>query len=239
MPQRKKPIIVIDPGHGGDDPGAIGASGLKEKDVTLMSAQELKASLEATGFYTVYLTRSDDRFIILRERTKIAQTRDADLFISLHADAAISPRAFGASVYTLSEKSSDKEAEMLANKENKADIIHGVDLSNTSDEVSSILIDLVQRETMNQSAAYANLLVKNLKDQVKLKKDTHRFAGFMVLKAPDTPAVLLELGFLSNPKEEWLLKQRSYRAKIIRGITKATNSYFKLDTLKTSAAPRD
>lgn len=225
---RRKPIVVIDPGHGGDDPGAIGATGLKEKDVTLMTAKEIKAALEQTGAYTVYLTRNDDRFIQLRERTRIAQNYNADLFISIHADSHTNPRAQGTSVYTLSERASDKEAEALANKENRADIIHGVDLSNTSGEVSSILIDLVQRETMNLSAQYATMLVNNLKNSINLKKDTHRFAGFIVLKAPDTPAILLELGFLSNPKEEWLLKQRSHRAKIVQGITKTTNSFFRI-----------
>jgi len=226
-PPRRKPIIVIDPGHGGDDPGAIGATGLKEKDVTLMTAREIKAALEQTGAYTVYLTRNDDRFIKLRDRTRIAQNYNADLFMSIHADAHTHPRANGTSVYTLSERASDKEAEALANKENRADIIHGVDLSNTTGEVSSILIDLVQRETMNLSAQYATMLVNNLKNNVNIKRDTHRFAGFMVLKAPDTPAILLELGFLSNPKEEWLLKQRSHRAKIVQAIVKTTNSFFR------------
>jgi N-acetylmuramoyl-L-alanine amidase len=147
--------------------------------------------------------------------------------MSIHADAHTSARANGTSVYTLSERASDKEAEALANKENRADIIHGVDLSNTTGEVSSILIDLVQRETMNLSAQYATMLVNNLKNNVNIKRDTHRFAGFMVLKAPDTPAILLELGFLSNPKEEWLLKQRSHRAKIVQAIVKTTNSFFR------------
>jgi N-acetylmuramoyl-L-alanine amidase len=230
---KTKKIIVLDPGHGGEDPGAIGATGLHEKELTLTIAKEIKTALEKTGGYTVHLTRNDDRFIPLRKRTAIAQERNADLFISLHADAHPDRLAAGSSVYTLSERASDKEAEALAAKENRADIIHGVDLSGTPDEVSTILIDLVQRETMNHSARFATLLVQKLRNEINIKRDTHRFAGFVVLKAPDTPAVLVELGFLSNKHEEWLLRQRSHRAKITRAMVKAINSFFQ----PTTAAP--
>jgi N-acetylmuramoyl-L-alanine amidase len=227
---KTKKIIVLDPGHGGEDPGAIGATGLYEKELTLTIAKEIQTALEKTGAYTVYLTRNDDRFIPLRQRTAIAQERNADLFISLHADAHPDRLASGSSVYTLSERASDKEAEALAAKENRADIIHGVDLSGTPDEVSTILIDLVQRETLNHSARFATLLVQKLRSEINTKRDSHRFAGFVVLKAPDTPAVLVELGFLSNKHEEWLLRQRSHRAKITRSIVKAINGFFQTAT---------
>ena len=221
-----RPVIVIDAGHGGKDPGAIGPTGTREKEITLRTALELRNALARTGRYTVYLTRSDDRFIILRDRTRIAQRHKADLFISLHADAHARPDAKGLSVYTLSETASDREAAALAARENKADLIGGVDLRGESSEVSSILIDLVQRETMNLSAKYAQALVTSMQRRVAILPNPHRFAGFMVLKAPDTPSVLLEMGFISNEKEEWQLKQRGYRARIVAGIVEATDRYF-------------
>jgi N-acetylmuramoyl-L-alanine amidase len=223
---RGRPVIVIDAGHGGKDPGAIGPTGTREKEITLRTALELRDGLARTGRYTVHLTRGDDRFIILRDRTRIAQRHKADLFISLHADSHARPNARGLSVYTLSETASDREAAALAARENKADLIGGVDLRGESSEVSSILIDLVQRETMNLSAKYAQTLVSSMQRRVAILPNPHRFAGFMVLKAPDTPSVLLEMGFISNEKEEWQLKQRSYRAKIVDGIVEATDRYF-------------
>lgn len=228
-PTRKsnyKPMIVIDPGHGGRDPGAIGATGVFEKSITLIASKELRDSLLRTGRYRVHLTRSDDRFIRLRDRTRIAQQKEADLFISVHADAARNRSAYGASIYTLSEKASDKEAAALARKENRADLIAGVDFTDEPDEVTSILIDLVQRETMNLSKRFATIAARDLGKAIDVRAHSHRFAGFVVLKAPDTPSVLLELGYLSNPKEEWLLKQRSHRAKIVRALTKSIDSYF-------------
>lgn len=219
-------VIVIDAGHGGKDPGAIGPSGTHEKDITLRTALELRDAMMQTGRYTVHLTRSDDRFIILRDRTRIAQRHKADLFISLHADSHARSDARGVSVYTLSETASDREAAALAARENKADLIGGVDLRGESSEVSSILIDLVQRESMNLSSRYAQALVATLGKRVAVLQNPHRFAGFMVLKAPDTPSVLLEMGFISNQKEEWQLKQRSYRRKLIDGIIEATDRYF-------------
>jgi N-acetylmuramoyl-L-alanine amidase len=221
-----KPIIVIDPGHGGKDPGATGVTGLHEKDLVLKMAQELKDILDDTRRYDVRLTRYNDRFIVLKDRVKIAQANKADLFISIHADAHTEAEAQGASVYTLSENASDAEAAMLAAKENKADLIGGIDLSGESLEVTSILVDLVQRETMNLSSRFASFLVDSLSKKITLKKNTHRFAGFAVLKAPDTASVLLELGFLSNSHEEWQLKQRSYRDKIARGIVHGIDNYF-------------
>ena len=222
-----KPVIAIDAGHGGADPGAIGASGAYEKTITLAAARELKARLEATGRYKVVLTRNSDVFLRLRDRVLAARKAGADLFISLHADSIASPDVRGLSVYTLSERASDKEAAALAVRENKADLIAGVDLTGVeAPEVVNILIDLAQRETMNLSAHYAGMLVDGLGEEVTLLRETHRFAGFAVLKAPDVPSVLIELGYLSNPTEERLLRDRGYRARLVAAIARATDRFF-------------
>ena len=221
-----KKIIVLDPGHGGKDPGAIGYSGMYEKNITLAMGKELKKMLEDTGRYKVYLTRSTDIFIPLRDRVKISRKHKADLFISLHADSTKNRSAKGLSVYTLSEKASDKEAEALAERENKADVIDGLNLVEHSKEVSDILINLAQRETMNRSSEFATFMVQEMRSAAKLVNDTHRFAGFAVLKAPDVPSVLLEMGYLSNRTEERLLKQQSYRRKLAKATTRAVNRYF-------------
>ena len=222
-----KPVIAVDAGHGGEDPGAIGVGGTYEKHVTLTAARELKARLEASGRYRVVLTRNNDVFLRLRDRVLRARKAGADLFISLHADSIASPEVRGLSVYTLSEQASDKEAAALAARENKADLIAGVDLSGVAaPEVVNILIDLAQRETMNLSAHYARMLVSDLGDQVALLRDTHRFAGFAVLKAPDVPSVLIELGYLSNPTEEQLLNEARYRARLVEAIARATERFF-------------
>lgn len=233
-PSSQDPIvIVLDPGHGGKDPGAKGKRGTQEKDLVLKAAQELAAAFRALPGYKVVLTRNGDSYISLRGRIDVARSAKADLFISLHADSAINAEATGMSVYTLSERASDREAAKLANKENQSDIIAGVDLSGESEDVSNILIDLVQRGTMNASADYATRLVTELSSSIKLKYESHRFAGFVVLKAPDVPSVLIEMGYLSNPKEEWLLLQKSHREKLVQGIVAATQSYFN-DHPKTS-----
>lgn len=221
-----KKIIVLDPGHGGKDPGAIGYSGMYEKNITLAMGKELKKMLEDTGKYKVYMTRSTDIFIPLRERVRISRKHKADLFISLHADSTKNRSAKGLSVYTLSETASDKEAEALAERENKADVIDGLNLVEHSKEVSDILINLAQRETMNRSSEFATFMVQEMRSAAKLVADTHRFAGFAVLKAPDVPSVLLEMGYLSNRTEERLLKQQSYRRKLAQATTRAVNRYF-------------
>jgi N-acetylmuramoyl-L-alanine amidase len=226
-------VIVLDPGHGGKDPGATGKRGTQEKNLVLKAAQELAAAFRALPGYKVVMTRNGDSYVSLRGRIDVARSAKADLFISLHADSAINTEATGMSVYTLSERASDREAAKLANKENQSDIIAGVDLSGESQDVSNILIDLVQRGTMNASADYATRLVTELSSSIKLKYESHRFAGFVVLKAPDVPSVLIEMGYLSNPKEEWLLLQKSHREKLVQGIVAATQSYFE-DHPKTS-----
>ncbi|MBT4770763.1 MAG: N-acetylmuramoyl-L-alanine amidase [Rhodospirillaceae bacterium] len=222
-----KKIIVLDPGHGGVDPGATGKSGRFEKYITLSMARVLKKKLEKTGRYKVILTREKDIFLRLRDRLKIARQADADLFISLHADSNKNRKIRGLSVYTLSERASDKEAASLATSENKSDVIAGIDLSHETPEVTDILIDLAQRETMNLSSHFANTLIQELRREVKLLRKTHRFAGFAVLKAPDVPSVLVELGYLSNSGEEKKLRDPKYLARLSTALVLGIDKYFK------------
>jgi N-acetylmuramoyl-L-alanine amidase len=219
-------VIAIDPGHGGVDPGTTGHRGTREKNITLAVARAVKARLEAKGRYRVVLTRERDIFLRLRSRVEAARSAAADLFVSLHADALKNRKVRGAAVYTLSEVSSDKEAAELAAKENKADVIAGVDLTHENPVVANILIDLAQRETMNYSARFATLLVTQLRRTGKTLRNAHRFAGFAVLKAPDIPSVLIEMGYLSNPKEERLLRQPAYQRKLADAIARAMDGYF-------------
>lgn len=228
-PARKpqKRMIVIDPGHGGRDPGASGSSGLRESDIVLTMAKTLKKNLEQTGRYNTLLTRSDDSGVVLRDRIAIARENKADLFISIHADAlAGKPGVGGASVYTLSEKASDSEAAALAKKENRADILLGVDMSENSEEVNGILIDLAMRDTKNASVRFARLLMPKLGEVTPLLKNTHRFAGFAVLKSPDVPSVLVELGYMSNKKDEKNLNSEAWRNKISASIVNSVDSFF-------------
>ncbi len=223
---RPKPLIVLDPGHGGADPGAISVSGTYEKHITLSAAREFRQMLERTGRYRVLLARERDTLIPLRDRVTFAREAGADLFISLHADSITTPSLRGLSVYTLSEKASDREAAELADSENKADLIAGVDLSKETPEVSNILIDLAQRETMNESARFAAFLVGELGQETELLRNSHRFAGFRVLKGPDVPSVLLEMGFLSNREDERALLRKTYRAKLGEAMVRAIDRFF-------------
>ncbi len=222
---KRKPLIIIDPGHGGIDPGAIG-NGTMEKTITLAVARALKKELLATGRFRVELTRDKDVYIPLRDRFKLARDDAADLFISLHADSHANSKTRGASVYTLSETASDSEAEALAAKENKSDVIAGVDLSNESKVVTGILIDLAQRETTNLSARFAKMLVKALKKDTLMLEQSHRFAGFAVLKAPDVPSVLLEMGYISSDEDQRLLTNKSHQKGLAKAISRAIQSYF-------------
>ena len=219
-------IIVLDPGHGGVDPGAVGVSGIFEKEVTLAIAQEVRRKLVATGRYRVVLTRDSDEFVSLADRVKIGREAHGDLFISIHADAISDKTIRGGTVYTLSQTASDNEAEALANKENKADIIAGVDLGHESDDVTSILIDLAQRETMNHSASFAQVLVKELGHKLLMHRNGHRFAGFRVLKAPDVPSVLIEIGYLSSRQDEEILRSNTGKAKVADAVLGAVDKYF-------------
>lgn len=222
----RRHVVVIDPGHGGADPGAIGVSGIYEKHITLAVARAVKYQLEKTGQFKVVLTRTRDKFVRLRNRVALARRAEGELFISIHADTIRNHSIRGLSVYTLSERASDKEAAALAEKENKADLIGGVDLSTESAEVTNILIDLAQRETMNESVRFASVLVKSLRHETRLLRNTHRFAGFAVLKAPDIPSVLVELGFLSNRQDERALRRKEYREKLAKAISRAVIGYF-------------
>ena len=222
---KNKPVIVIDPGHGGIDPGSTSGR-IFEKYITLEVAKVIESHLKTLGRYKVFLTRRNDKFIRLRKRISIAKLRGANLFISLHADAIKNKRVRGFSIYTLSEKASDKEAADLARKENKADVIAGVDLSAESPMVSDILIDLRQRNTMNEASKFAVGLVRHIRKVTKSLSNAHRFAGFAVLKSPDIPSVLIEMGFLSNRADEKALLNPKYRANLARSIGKAVDEYF-------------
>ena len=218
--------VVIDPGHGGVDPGAIGSSGVYEKSVVLAFARTLREQLQRTGRYRVVLTRDSDLYIPLRRRYEVAHDNAADLFISVHADSHRSSKLKGMSVYTLSEKASDKEAAALAAKENKSDILAGYDLSDYDDQTSFILLDLAQRKTSEASWQFAQSVVSNMDKSIQLLRRPHRFAGFAVLKSPTVPSVLVELGYLSNREEERHLRTADYRSKLASGLVRAVDSYF-------------
>jgi N-acetylmuramoyl-L-alanine amidase len=222
----KTHLVVLDPGHGGVDPGAIGFSGIYEKDIALATTRELARLLDATKRYRVELTRRDDEFIPLQDRVAHAHSLGAELFLSIHADALPDAGVRGASVFTLSEKASDREAAELAARENKADLIAGIDLSRHEPVVSEILLDLARRQTNNLSIRLARELVAELGREVRLLNNTHRSAGFVVLKAPDIPSALVELGCLSNRDEDRLLQQAPYQRKLATGLVRSVNDYF-------------
>ena len=231
-PQRARnalPVVIVDAGHGGIDPGATGVSGTKEKEIVLKVAQSLAEKLRKTGRYKVIMTRDEDIFLSLKARVAIARKNRADLFISIHADAAPAATARGASVYTLSERASDREAEALARSENQSDIIAGIDLANEPDIVTSILIDLAQRETNNLSAQFAQILIPQLHTVGSLTLRTHRFAGFQVLKSIDVPSVLVELGFLTNADDENAMRGSKWRRNMAEAIARAVDGYFAAD----------
>lgn len=215
-----KKVVVIDAGHGGHDPGARGALGV-EKDINLAAAQALKTRLESTGRYKVVMTREADVYVPLEDRVRVAQRADADLFISLHSDSAAEPGLRGASVYTLSDKAFARATRFV-----KADDWF-MRASLTSDPgVSDILFDLTQRATKNRSATFAESLVAKLDGHAPLLRRSHRSAGFMVLLAPDVPAVLLEMGFLSNPQDEQRLRNPEERAELVDGVVASIDDYF-------------
>lgn len=221
------PLVVIDAGHGGHDPGAISPhGGAHEKQVTLSIARRTRDALVATGRVRVALTRDDDHFIVLQDRYGIARRLGADLFISIHADSAGNETARGATVYTLSEVASDREARRLAARENKADIINGVNLGGATGDVSSILIDLTQRETMNVSADFAKMLVFEGTRSLTMRSESHKFASFVVLKAPDTPSVLFETGYLSNALDAEFLTSEAGQTKVAGTLARAVNGHF-------------
>ncbi len=223
----RKPLIIIDPGHGGADPGAVGHNKAYEKHVVLSIAKELRKELQASGQYRVLLTREKDVFIKLKDRVKFARKHNGDLFISLHADSIQKRSVRGTSIYTISKKSSDAQTAALAKKENQADLIGGVGLDVEDKQVAFILGDFLMNETMNQSKFFANTLVTKLKSNgIRTLQNPHRYAGFAVLKAPDIPSILVETGFMSNKQEANLLKQKGHQQKIARAIRSGIDAYF-------------
>jgi N-acetylmuramoyl-L-alanine amidase len=223
-----RPVVVLDPGHGGIDPGTRAPSGELEKDLVLEFASMLRAKLEATGKYRVMMTRTDDTFVELSERVRFARQQQAQLLISIHCDALArgEGEAEGATIYTLSDKATDAEAQRLADTENRADIIAGVDLAAEPDEIADILIDLALRETKTFSAHFARNVVKEMRTAARLHKRPQRSAGFKVLKAPDVPSVLIELGYVSNARDLKQLVSESWRSRTGDAIVHAVHTYF-------------
>lgn len=223
--EKKRFTIVLDPGHGGIDGGAKGAEGTSEKTVTLLFAQELKAILEATGRYDVLMTRTDDSFIRLDDRVAFARGRHADLFVSIHADTIRYKGLRGATVYTVSDEASDAEAAALADRENLSDQVAGIEIEEENPDVADILVELVRRETHGFSVGFARQLVDKLSTVTGMIKNPHRHAGFRVLRAPDVPSVLIELGYLSNAKDEEQLLDPEWRKKMASSIGAAIDNY--------------
>lgn len=217
--------IVIDPGHGGIDGGAEGPSGTVEKDITLMFARELRDQLSKDGRYQVFMTRDADQFLRLDDRVRIARQHDADLFLSIHADTIRLKGIRGATVYTVSDTASDSEAKALADRENLSDQLAGIVVEEEDREVTDILVDLIRRETHNFSMRFARSLVDELATTVRMINNPHRFAGFKVLKAPDVPSVLIELGYLSNHKDEEQLRSSDWRGKVAGSISSAISEF--------------
>lgn len=222
-----RPLVVIDAGHGGHDPGAISPhDGTLEKDVTLAIARAARDALVRTGRVRVALTRDSDRFLVLAERYRLARRMGADLFVSIHADSAENRNASGATAYTLSEVASDKESARLAARENRADILAGVNLGEESSDVSEILIDLTQRETMNASAGFAQLLGREAEPLIPTRRVFHRMASLIVLKAPDVPSVLFETGYLSNERDVRRLNTANGRRAVAESLANAIEIHF-------------
>jgi N-acetylmuramoyl-L-alanine amidase len=223
-----RPLVVLDPGHGGIDSGSRAATGQMEKDIVLDFANRLRARLLESRKYRVVMTRTDDTFVPLDERVRIARKAGASLFVSIHADSL--PRregdARGATVYTLSNKASDAQAAQLATQENQSDIIAGVNLKSEPTDVAGILIDLARRESKTFSVQFARDVVGDLKGVTPLHKDPIKSAGFRVLRAPDVPSVLVELGYLSDPSDLKLLMSDSWRDRTADSIAKAIDTYF-------------
>ena len=226
--KRVRHLIAIDAGHGGRDPGAIASNGLREKVLALAFSRELRAALEASGRYQAVMTRDGDHKVGLHRRVEIAREAEADLFLSIHLDRLENRQVSGASVYTLSDEASDVETAELAARENKADIVADVDLSEGYDEeVAKVLISMVQQNTMNCSAVLAATLLPELGRVAPLISRPHRFGNFRVLKAPDIPSVLVELGFLSNDQDAERLQSEGHRRDLAGAIVKALDTYFR------------
>lgn len=234
----RRPLVVLDPGHGGRDPGAVSPhGGRREKAVTLALAHAIRDELAASGRVRVALTREDDRYIPLRDRYEIARRMRADLFISIHADAAPNPAANGATIYTLSEVASDAEAALLAANQNQTDTIGGINLAEQEADVNRILIDLAQRESMNVSARFANLLYREASPLVPFRERHHRFASLIVLKAPDIASILFEAGYLTHAKDVDYIHSAEGQQQIATGMRRAIEAHFarRLAEIRSSA----
>jgi N-acetylmuramoyl-L-alanine amidase len=226
VPKKGPPTIIIDPGHGGIDPGATSVNGELEKDIVLAFAQTLKTRLEKSGRYRVLMTRDEDEFVTLEDRVAFARAAEADLFMAVHADIVRGASVRGATIYTLSETASDAEAEALASKENRADAVGGVRLTAENGDINSILIGLAQRDSANRSAEFAGRLAGEMAKATVMTKKPLRSAGFSVLKSPDVPSVLVELGYLSDPSDAELLNSPAWRERTAKAIARAVNGHF-------------
>ena len=230
-PRTEKPFtIVIDPGHGGIDGGAKALGGTAEKDLTLSFSRELRERLKAIGRFNVFMTRDDDVFLRLDERVRIARQHDADLFVSIHADTISQSGVRGASVYTISEKAADEVARAAAERENLADSVAGIEIADENQEVADILFDLVRRETHGFSVTFARSLVDELGRKIELINNPRRSAGFRVLRAPDVPSVLVELGYLSNAKDLAKLQDPVWRDKAVSSMIEAIDAFAAIRT---------
>jgi N-acetylmuramoyl-L-alanine amidase len=227
-PPPKPKLVFLDPGHGGRDPGALGVRGTQEKTVVMAIARDLQRELLTAGRYRVLLTRASDTYVPLRERVARAQAAKADLFLSLHADSCPDSDVRGASVYTLSEEASDREAAALAARENRADtVVSGMRLADQPDVVARTLVAMSQRGTVNDSRRLADAIVQTFaRGGVRLLPRTHRQAGFAVLTSPDIPAALVELGYLSNPQDEKLLTVRQHQIALARALRASVDAHF-------------
>jgi len=226
--QKKEFIIAIDPGHGGRDPGAIGRKGTREKDVTLAVAKKMKVLINREPGYKAILTRDRDQFVVLRNRVKKARDNRADLFISLHADSFKSPRAEGASVYALSLNGASTEAaRRIAEKENASDLLGGISLADKDDLIASVLLDLSQTATIQDSLQFGSNVLKNLRKVSKLNNKQVQQAGFAVLKAPDMTSILIETAFISNPKEERKLRSSKHQQKLANAVFAGIKTHLK------------
>lgn len=223
--QNKRFTVVIDPGHGGIDGGAEGRNGTVEKTITLAFGLELRNHLKETGLYDVHMTRENDTFLRLDERVRIARQHDADLLISIHADTLRAGGVNGATVYTLSERASDPQAAAAAVRENLADELAGVTVEEEKNEVADILADLIRRETQQFSIRFARSVIGEFTGKIDLINNPHRSAGFRVLRAPDVPSVLLELGYLSDPRDEARLRDVEWRRKAAESIGRAVGHF--------------
>lgn len=220
-----RPLVVIDAGHGGHDPGA-GQGAIREKALTLQLATALRDALLRHGGIRVALTRSEDRYLLLPERSDIARRLGADLFISLHADSVAAGDAYGASIYTLSERGSDETAQAMADRENRADRINGVQMTDKSDKVNAILVDLSQREVQARSEEFARLLLREGQGRMRFREGPLQSAAFVVLKSPDVPSVLFETGYISNADDTARLLSPEGRASFAEATASAVRVYF-------------